>query len=67
MKAIAFLLDFILLGGLVFGMVVLLGDTYTHGGILTKALIMGCVGGIYGLIRALYRKWLIPEKGEKEA
>lgn len=67
MKAIAFLLDLIVLGGLVFGMIALLGDTYTHGGILTKALIMGGVGGIYGLLRAVYRKWLIPEKDEKEA
>lgn len=67
MKAIAFLADLIVLGGLVFGMIVLLGDTYTHGGIITKALIMGGVGGIYGLLRALYRKWLIPEMGEKEA
>lgn len=67
MKAIVFLLDLIVLGCLVFGMIALLGDTYTHGGILTKTLIMGGVGGIYGLLRVIYRKWLIPEKDEKEA
>lgn len=66
MKTIAFLLDLIVLGGFVFGMIALLGDTYTQGGILTKTLIMGVVGGIYGLLRAIYRKWLLPENNEKE-
>lgn len=65
MKAIAFIVDLIVLGGLVFGMYTLMGDTYSQGGILTKALLMGVVGGIYGLLRAVYRKWLVPEEGNK--
>lgn len=65
MKAIAFLVDLIVLGGLVFGVYALMGDTYSQGGILTKALLMGVVGGIYGLLRAIYRKWLIPEEENK--
>lgn len=62
MKALAFIVDIIVLGGLVFGMYAIMGDTYRHGGILTKALLMGAVGGIYGLLRAIYRKWLVPEE-----
>lgn len=65
MKAIAFIVDLIVLGGLVIGMYALMGDTYSQGGILTKALLMGIVGGIYGLLRALYRKWLVPEEENK--
>lgn len=66
MKAIAFIVDLIVLGGLVFGMYVLMGDTYSQGGILTKTLLMGAVGGIYGLLRAIYRKWLVSEEENKQ-
>ena len=61
MKIIAFLLDLIVLGGLVALMIVLVGDTYMHGSIGTKAILMGVVGGMYGLLRSIYRKWLFPE------
>lgn len=62
MKALAFIIDLIVLGGLVFGMYAFMGDTFSQGGILIKALLMGVVGGIYGLLRAVYRKWLVPEE-----
>lgn len=65
MKILATVIDFIALGGLVFGMYVLMGDTYIHGGIMTKVLIMAGVGAIYGLLRAVYRKWLVPEDSEQ--
>lgn len=65
MKVIAFIVDLIVLGGLMFGMYVLMGDTYSQGGILTKTLLMGVVGGIYGLLRAVYRKWLLPREEKK--
>lgn len=66
MKALAFIVDLIVLGGLVVGMYSLMGDTYSQGGILTKTLLMGAVGGIYGLLRAIYRKWLVPEEENKQ-
>lgn len=66
MKALAFIVDLIVLGGLVFGMYSLMGDTYSQGGILTKTFLMGAVGGIYGLLRAIYRKWLVPEDDKQE-
>lgn len=53
MKVLAFIIDFIVLGSLVIGMYAIMGDTYSQGGILTKALLMGAVGGIYGLLRAI--------------
>lgn len=62
MKVLAVIVDLIVLGGLVFGMYALLGERYSQGGILTKTLLMGAVGGIYGLLRAIYRKWLLPEE-----
>lgn len=62
---VAFLIDFIVLGGLVFGMIAITGDSYTNGGILTRVVLMACVGGIYGLLRAIYRKWLFPEEDNK--
>lgn len=62
MKALAFIIDLIVLGGLVFGMYAIMGDTYSQGGILTKAFLMGAVGGIYGLLRAIYRKWFVPDE-----
>lgn len=65
MKAIAFIVDFIVLGGLVVGMYSLMGETYSQGGILTKTLLMGAVGGIYGLLRAIYRKWLLPQEDKQ--
>lgn len=66
MKALAFIVDLIVLGGLVIGMYALMGDTYSQGGILTKTLLMGAVGGIYGLLRAIYRKWLVPEEENRQ-
>lgn len=66
MKAIAFIVDLIVLGGLVFGMYALMGDTYSHGSIMTKTLLMGGVGAIYGLLRAIYHKWLVPEEEKKQ-
>ena len=65
MKAIAFIVDLVVLGGLIVGMYLLLGDTYSQGGILTKTLLMGAVGGIYALLRAIYRKWLVPEEDKQ--
>lgn len=65
MKALAFIVDLIVLGGLVFGMYSLMGDKYSHGSIMTKALLMGGVGAIYGLLRAIYRKWLVPEENKQ--
>lgn len=47
-------------------MYALMGDTYIQEGILTKTLLMGAVGGIYGLLRAIYRKWLVPEEENKQ-
>lgn len=29
---------------------------------MTKVILMGAVGGIYGLLRAIYRKWLVPDE-----
>lgn len=66
MKVLAFIIDFIVLGSLVIGMYAIMGDTYSQGGILTKALLMGAVGGIYGLLRAIYRKWLLPNETKDE-
>lgn len=65
MKTLAFIVDLIVLGGLVLGMYLLMGDTYSQGGILTKTLLMGGVGAIYGLLRAIYRKWLVPDEENK--
>lgn len=58
MKVLAILIDIIVLGGLVFGTRALMSDTFNGGGILTGTLIMGVVGAVFGLLRALYRKWL---------
>lgn len=65
MKTTAFIVDLIVLGGLVFGMYSLMGETYSQGSIMTKTLLMGGVGAIYGLLRAIYRKWLVPEEENK--
>lgn len=66
MKIIAFIIDLIVLGGLIFGMYALMGETYSQGGILTKTLLMGIVGGIYGLLRAIYRKWIFPDENKEQ-
>lgn len=66
MKALAFIVDLVVLGGLVFGTYALLGDTYMHGGILTKSLMMAGVGGVYGLLRPIYRKRLVPQEDDKQ-
>lgn len=65
MKTTAFIVDLIVLGGLVFGMYALMGETYSQGSTMTKTLLMGGVGAIYGLLRAIYRKWLVPEEENK--
>ena len=65
MKILATVIYVIVLAGLVFGMYALMGDTYGNGGIMTKVLIMAGVGAIYGLLRAVYRKWLVPEDSEQ--
>lgn len=64
MKTLAFVIDVVVLCVLVFAMVALLGDTFTKGGIVIKALLMGAVGAVYGLLRPLYRKRLVPEDYE---
>lgn len=65
MKAVAFIIDLIVLGGLIFGMYALMGETYREGSIMTKTLLMGAVGGIYGFLRAVYRKWLFSDSEDK--
>ena len=65
MKTIVFILDIIVLGGLLFGMYALMGDAYTNGGIMTKVLLMAVAGGIFGALQAVYRKWLLPKEENK--
>lgn len=61
MKFFAFVLDIVVLLGLIVLMIVCMGDTYTHGGIVIKSLLMGAVGAVYGVLRSIYRKWLFSE------
>ena len=65
MKFLAFVLDVIVLIVLVGVMILISGDAYIKGGILTKVLLMGLVGGVYGFLRSIYRGWLLPK--DKEA
>lgn len=62
MKTVAFFIDLIVLGGLVAVLIFAVGDSYSHGSIVTKALYMGGVGAVYGLLRSGYRKWLLPDE-----
>lgn len=66
MKILAFILDIIVLVALVGIMILVAGDTYTQGGVVTKGLLMGAVGGVYGLIRGIYRSWLLPKDEESD-
>lgn len=66
MKFLAFVLDVIVLVALVGIMILVAGDTYTQGGAVTKGLLMGAVGGVYGLLRSFYRSWLLPKDEESD-
>lgn len=66
MKILVFIIDFIVLGGLIAGVYAFMDSTHSQGGIFTRSLLVGIAGCIFYLLRNVYRKHLLPDETDKD-
>lgn len=60
MKIFAIVLDVLVLGLLLTGMFLLLGDRFWAGGIVVKLLLLAGVIGVFAILRKIYWALLFP-------